>query len=148
MTLIKRESTPDGLERLLGHWPDWLHRPWVMWPEDVEGMLRVNEYREDGNLVVRAEIAGIDPDKDVEITVANGVLHIEARREIEERHEGKDYVRRELRYGSFSRDLPLPEGCAEEDVTASYKDGILEVRVPAPRGEGAQAPKKVPVIHS
>jgi HSP20 family protein len=95
-------------------------------------MLRVEEYREGDTLVIRAEMAGIDPDKDVEITVSDGVLHISAQRREEEKTEGKDYYRQELRYGSFSRDVALPEGCSEEDVKASYQDGILEIRVPVP----------------
>lgn len=95
-------------------------------------MIRVDEFRENGNLVIRAELPGIDPDKDVELTVMDGMIHIEAHRREEERKEGKGYMRRELRYGSFMRTLPLPEGTPESDVTASYRDGILEIKVPTP----------------
>jgi len=113
------------------------------WP--TEDFVRVDEYREDSTLVVRAEMAGIDPEKDVEITVSDGVLHIDAERREEKKDEGKDYFRRELRYGSFSRDLPLPEGVKESDVKANYKDGILEIRVPLPKAEVEKAPTKIPV---
>lgn len=51
-------------------------------------------------------MAGMDPDKDVEISVSDGILHIEAHREFEEKEEGKNYYRREMRYGSFRRDSP------------------------------------------
>jgi HSP20 family protein len=95
--------------------------------------------------VVRAELPGIDPDEDVELTVTDGMLHIEAERREEEETEDKGYVRRELRYGSFSRSLPLPEGATEADITATYKDGILEIRVPAPQPPPA---KKIPVSKS
>jgi HSP20 family protein len=121
----------------------------MLWPEGLEDMLRVDEYREDDTDVIRAEIAGIDPEKDVEITVSDGVLHMEAHRREEEKKEGKDFYRRELRYGSFSRDLPLPEGATEANVKASYNDGILEVRVPVPKAEAAKAEtKKIPVTKS
>jgi len=99
----------------------------------VEDLIRVEEYREDGTLVIRADLPGIDPDADVELTVSDGMLHIEAERREEEKKEGKGYVRRELRYGSLSRSLPLPEGVTEADIAATYKDGVLEVRVPEPK---------------
>lgn len=145
MAPTKHESAPEVFDRFFGRFPDWLPRPWMIWPDESDGLLRVNEYRENGNMVVRAEIGGIDPEKDVEITVANGTLHIEARREVEQKTAGKDYIRRELRYGSFLRDLPLPEGCSEQDISASYKDGILEVRFPAPSAQGQSGTRKVPV---
>ena len=107
--------------------------------------MRVDEYRENETLVVRAEMPGMDPAKDMEITVSDGILHISAERRDEKRDEGKDYYRQELRYGSFSRDLPLPEGVKESDVKASYRDGILEVRVPMPKVEAAKAPTTIPV---
>ncbi len=93
-------------------------------------LIRVEEYREDGTLVVHADLPGIDPDKDVELTVSDGTLHIEAERRQEEKREEKGYLRQEVRYGSFSRSLPLPEGVAEADITATYKDGVLEIRIP------------------
>jgi HSP20 family protein len=114
--------------------------------DDVEhsGVIRVEEYREDGNLVVRAELPGIDPEKDVELTVENGVLRIDAHRE--ERSEEKDEgtFRSEFRYGSFSRALRLPKGVKESDVTASYRDGVLEVRVPQ-ADEAAAGATRIPI---
>jgi len=101
-------------------------------------LIRVEEYREDGALVVRADLPGIDPAKDVELTVSHGVLHIEAERREEEKREEKGYLRREVRYGSFSRSLPLPEGVTEADITAAYKDGVLEIRIPEPKREEAK----------
>jgi HSP20 family protein len=101
-------------------------------------LIRVEEYREDGTLVVRADLPGIDPDKDVELTVAAGMLHIEAERRQEEKQEGKGYLRREVRYGSLSRSLPLPEGVTEADISATCKDGILEIRIPEPKREQAK----------
>lgn len=105
----------------------------MLFPEWVPGdFIRVDEFREDGAVVIRAELPGIDPDKDVELIVRSGMLHIRAEHREEEDTEKRGYVRHELRYGTFSRSLPLPEGVTESDVTASYKDGILEIKVPAP----------------
>jgi HSP20 family protein len=102
---------------------------------DVEELIRVEEFREDGTLVIHADLPGIDPEKDVELTVSHGMLHIEAERREEEKREDKGYVHRELRYGSLSRSLPLPEGVTEADITATYKDGVLEIRIPEPKRE-------------
>jgi len=111
--------------------------PFSRWRE-AEELIRVEEFREDGTLVIRADLPGIDPDKDVELTVSHGILHIEAERREEEKREEKGYVRRELRYGSLSRSLPLPQGVTEADITATYKDGVLEIRIPAPKHEPAK----------
>lgn len=137
--------TPDVFERFLGPWPDWFRRPVPWWPFDGEEVLRVDEVQEGDTLVVRAELGGIDPEKDVEVTVEDGVLHIRAERRQEEETEGKSWRRRELRYGSFVRDVALPEGASEKDVKATYKDGILEVRVPMPTATAKKEAHKVPV---
>ena len=108
--------------------------------------LRVEEFRDGGNLVVKAEMPGIDPEKDVDVSVSDGVLHIQAERQEKTEHKDKDGYRSEFRYGSFMRDIVLPRGVKEEDVTASYRDGVLEVRVPVP--EGSEEPKKVPIARS
>lgn len=108
-------------------------------------MVAVEEFSEDGTLVVRAEIPGIDPEHDIEITVSDGVLRVSAERTEEKEKEGRHFHRRELRYGSFARSIPLPEGIDEDKVVASYRDGILEVRVPLPASAPAGAARRVPV---
>ena len=118
--------------------------PFTRW-WGVEDLIRVEEYQEDGMLVIRADLPGIDPDTDVELTVSDGMLHIEAERREEEKKEGKGYVRQELRYGSLSRSLPLPEGVTEADIAATYKDGVLEIRVPEPKRGAA---KKIAISKS
>jgi HSP20 family protein len=112
---------------------------------EAEDLIRVEEYREDSTLVIRAELPGIDPDKDVELTVSGGMLDIRAERREEEKQEEKGYLRQELRYGSLSRSLPLPEGVAESDITATYQSGILEIRIPEPKREPA---RNIPIAKS
>ena len=75
------------------------------------------------------------------------VLHIAAERREEEKVEGRDYVRREMHYGSFRRDLPLPKGASKNDVKATYKDGILEVRLPMATA-GAETATRIAVMKS
>ena len=112
------------------------------------GWLRVEEFIDEGTLVVRAELPDIDPDRDVELSVDNGVLHIQAHREEKTEKKGKDVYRSEFRYGSFVRNVPLPEGVRDEDVTASYKDGILEIRAPIAREEEKPPVTKVPIARA
>lgn len=88
--------------------------------------VRVEDYVEDGKYVVRAEMPGIDPDKDVEIMVDGDVLTIRGERREEQREKGL----RELHYGSFTRSVTLPPHARTDEITASYADGVLQVVVP------------------
>lgn len=141
--MLRREARGRGLEPLVRRFPDWpfLRVP-GFWPE--EDVLLVEEYRDNGSLVIRADLPGIDPEKDVDIEVVDGTLRVSAERRQEERVEEKDFVRTELRYGSFARTLPLPAGASEKDVVASYKDGVLEIRIPFEAPEAPEA-KKIPI---
>jgi len=138
-----REEAADVIgrfDRLFEEWARMLpFRPMAFpfWWSAAD-MIHVEEYREAGTLVVRADLPGIDPRKDVEVTISQGMLHIEAERREEEKREGKGFLRREVRYGSFSRLLPLPEGVTEADIAATYKDGVLEIRIPEPTREPAK----------
>lgn len=99
----------------------------------------------DDHLVIRAEMPGVDPDKDIEIDVDDGVLTVRAERHKEEKTETKCGFRTEFRYGSFRRTVALPKGTSAEDVKANYRDGILEIQVPVP---SAPAPAgKVAITH-
>ena len=108
--------------------------------------LKVEEYQDGNTLVVKAEMPGIDPDKDVDISISDGMLHIQAEREEKSEHKDKSGYRSEFRYGSFTRDISLPVSCKEEDVKATYRDGVLEVRVPVP--ERSATASKVPVTRA
>jgi HSP20 family protein len=109
--------------------------------------MKVEESREDGELVVRAELPGVDPEKDVEVSVSDGVLHISAKREERKETKGKRSYRSEFRYGQLSRDLMLPTEVDPGEVDAKYKDGILEIRVPCKDEEPVKS-TKVPISRS
>jgi len=127
-------------------WPERWRRMFDHLDADLGGWLRVEEFTEADTLVVRAELAGIDPEKDVEVTVTGGMLHIRAKRTEKTEDKSKDGFRSEFRYGTFARDVLLPEGVTADDIAASYTDGILEVRVPMPR-ETKPLATKVAVKH-
>lgn len=93
-------------------------------------MPAVDVFSRESDLVIRAELAGVDPEKDVEITAEDGVLRIRGHRHYENRDEGANYFRMETSYGSFERSVPLPEGVNPEDIKAVHRNGVLEVVVP------------------
>jgi HSP20 family protein len=141
--LMRREPHGEAVDvfgrfdRLFDEWMRLMpFRPLLVsrW-RDAGDLIRVEEFREDGTLVIRADLPGIDPDRDVEVTVSGGMLHIDAERGAEGEHEEKGYLRSEVRHGALSRSLPLPGGVTEAGITGTYKDGVLEIRVPASKGE-------------
>jgi len=106
---------------------DWLDSPWSGWlPFGPARTFRVEDYTEDGRYMIRAELPGLDPEKDVDVTVESGILTIHAER----REETKEDRRSEFRYGSLTRSVSLPQGADPDKITAKYDQGILEVSVP------------------
>jgi HSP20 family protein len=126
-------------------WPDFQELVQRLFDGETEkSWMRVEEFVDDKTLVVRAELPGMDPDKDVQIDVTNGELHIKAERQEKTEHKEKGSYRSEFKYGAFTRTFRLPTGATEADVKATYTDGVLEVRVPL--GEEVEpAPVKVPI---
>ena len=139
MTVPARRERPRFAELM-----DWLEGEFpalpIMRPFTGGQLMRLEDFVEGGQYVVRAELPGIDPESDVDITVDDGVLTVKAER----REEKKEGGRSEFRYGSFSRSASLPAGADEENVTATYRDGILEVRVPLKEGEKPE-PKRIEI---
>ena len=141
------------MPELAHEWPAAVLSPWRWIDERFEPgtrrqLIDVEEFTEDGTLVVRAELPGIDPEHDVDITVSEGILSISAQRSEEQANEGRHFHRRELRYGAFVRRIPLPEGVDEGSVAATYHDGILEVRVPLPNASAPGPQRHVPVARA
>ena len=99
------------------------------WPFGTSGdrhPVRIEEDLDDGNYVLRAELPGMDPEKDIHVSVEGNELTIAA-----ERMEHKsDKAHSEFSYGSFARTVRLPSGAALDKASARYEAGILEVTVP------------------
>ena len=90
----------------------------------------VDVFPRGGNLVVRVELPGVDPVKDIRVITEKGELVIEGERRHEEKVEEGTYYRMEGAYGAFERRIPIPEGIDEAAITATYEDGVLFVVVP------------------
>jgi HSP20 family protein len=120
---------------------DWLEAPWTLLRPTSGHLMRVEDFVRDGKYVIRAELPGMDPEKDVEVTVADGLLTINAER----REEVTDKHRSEFHYGTFSRSVTLPAGADEEHVEAIYGHGILEITVSLGKDATDKAVRKIPI---
>lgn len=101
----------------------------------------LDSFIDSGKLVIRVDLPGIDP-KDVEITVTGDTLTLRGKREQQHEEKGRNYLHREVVYGSFERSLRMPAGVKADQVKASYCNGVLELTVSVPTEAG---PRKVPV---
>lgn len=132
-TLMKRFSEEMenlfgdfGLGRALAPVTDKINLVQGIWSPQVE------MFERDGELVVRADLPGLSKD-DVKVDVGAHGITIEGERKHEEKEEREGYYRSERSYGKFYRTLPLPEGVDSEDAEATFRDGVLEVTMPAPK---------------
>lgn len=123
---------PRWVERFEDLFADVWPAGWPMLRLPEELALRVpplDVYEEAGNVVVKAELPGMKKEE-IEIHAAGTELTISGRKEREEKVERKDYTRFERSAGMFTRTVTLPAEVDLERMTASYKDGILEIRAP------------------
>jgi HSP20 family protein len=132
-TLVR--STDSPISEFF-QWLD-LNRPKSL--SDLTHYIPVESYLENGTYVVRADLPGVDPDKDIEVNVDADVLTIHGER----RDEEHDNAHSEVRYGSFTRSVRLPKGADSSDVTARYDAGVLVVSMPMT--EAPPQPTKVTV---
>ena len=106
-------------------------RPWRDSGFDGAWLPDIEVFEKQGNLVVRADVPGMTKD-DITVTIADETLTIEGERKLDETDRSAGYYRSERAYGQFHRCLGLPDGVDAAGATASFKDGVLEVTMPAP----------------
>ncbi|HEY7556266.1 MAG TPA: Hsp20/alpha crystallin family protein [Candidatus Binatia bacterium] len=108
-------------------------RPW--WPErwlrrDSEITTpALDVYEEKDEVVVKAELPGMDKN-DIEVNISDSELTLKGEKKKEEKIEDEDYYRCERSYGAFVRSVDLPADVQPDKVKASFKNGILEIRMP------------------
>src|SRR5689334_9418687 len=128
-TLIRWDPFADladlriRFDRLLGDLADGAEREWIP---------AIDMVREDGHLILRADVPGIKPDE-IKIEVDDGVLTVTGEHKESTEAEEERFVRRERRYGGFYRSLRLPAGVEVKKIKATTHDGVLEVTIPLPK---------------
>src|SRR5450759_4742483 len=110
-------------DRMFDEFADGRERTWTP---------AIDVVRDNGNLVVRADIPGIKPEE-VKIEVEDDILTVSGEHEEHKEEKDKNYVRRERRYGSFSRSMTLPPGVEAKSIKAKTHDGVVEVTIPLPK---------------
>ena len=105
--------------------PLWSEGAADLWAPDVEVLQKDNE------LTIRADLPGLKREE-VTVEVTDNDICIQGERKHDKREERENYYRSERGYGSFCRVIPLPEGAITDQAKASFKDGVLEITMPAP----------------
>ena len=131
------------LERMTRRWESAFPSLFEDFDRELEEVFKpaIESYVKDGNLVVRADVPGLEP-KDIEVTILGNVLTVKGERKREQEVKKEDYLHREVSYGAFERRMSLPEGTAVDKVKANFKNGVVEVTVPMAKEAVA---KKVPI---
>ena len=139
MAKLSRPQAPARFRVMFPDLAEWLESPWSGPPPFWAGQVfRLEESVQDDRYVIRADLPGLDPENDIDVTVDGRILTIRAER----RQQDKGSYRSEFRYGSLTRAVRLPAGVDPADVTARYDKGVLEVSVPAGavKPEGTRIP--------
>jgi HSP20 family protein len=149
-SLARREQdiTFEGLHREINRLLDLVAGEAGMAPATRETALwgaeipHVDVSETENEIIVEAELPGIDQ-KDVEITLAKGVLTIRGEKKQESEEQHKSFFRRERVYGTFQRMIPLSTDVDAEHVAATYRNGVLKVTLP--KTAEARSQKKIPI---
>lgn len=107
----------------------------------------IDVVRDDGHLVLRADLPGVKPEE-VKIEVEDEILTISGEHEERTDDKEKGYVRRERRYGSFSRSMALPGGVDAKEIDASTRNGVVEVTIPLPKEASKEPVRITPTVAS
>lgn len=130
--LLGSDMSPSGVMRRMSEDMErfftgfGLDTPRIAWAPQLE------TFRRGDQIVVRADLPGMKKE-DVKVEVDNGMLSISGERREEHDETRDNFYRTERRYGHFHRSLSLPEGVTSDQCEASFKDGVLEVTIPAPK---------------
>jgi HSP20 family protein len=112
--------------------------------ERVAWMPTVDVMRKGDDLVIRAELPGVKP-QDVELSVTDDVLTLKGKREEQQEYREGEYIRKESSFGTFERQIMLPQGIDTGSIKADFHDGILEVTVPGAAKTAKPETQRIPI---
>lgn len=122
---------------------DFLKEPFGLFSKggDLAWMPTVDVVEDGATVTIKAELAGIEPEN-VEISVSGNILTIAGEKKEEQEQKEKDYHFSERRFGSFRRQLDLPQGVDVDSLTADYKNGLLTITA---KKTASAMPKSIPI---
>ncbi len=142
MLMTRTWDIDEMFRRFERDFTDLLGRTFGAWFPTADRVVPpVEVLRTADELLIRAELPGVDPEK-VELTVEGDVLTIRAERKLEA-PEGAEFLRRELSHGTYERSVILPEGTDTEKISARYEGGILEIRAPYQGSKAVRIPVEI-----
>jgi HSP20 family protein len=100
--------------------------------DKVEWVPQIEVLQNNGQFMVRADLPGLTKD-DVKVEVTDDLLTLSGERNEEKEEKREGFYRSERSYGTFYRQIPLPEGAKTENTTATFHNGVLEITIPAPK---------------
>lgn len=103
-------------------------RPWRLLPFEY-GTPAVDMYQTDDAVVVKASLPGVKPE-DIDISITGDTLTIRGESKSQEEVKEENYIRREMRYGSFTRTLPIPVSVQTDKAEAVFENGVLTLTLP------------------
>ncbi|PJE64247.1 MAG: hypothetical protein COU90_04080 [Candidatus Ryanbacteria bacterium CG10_big_fil_rev_8_21_14_0_10_43_42] len=105
------------------------NKEWLEEVEDHEGQLTVDVYQTPSHIVIQAPMAGVKPD-DVDVSITQDMITIRGKRAHHDEAKSDDHYYQELYWGLFSRSILLPEEVDSDNAEASFKHGLLTVKLP------------------
>jgi HSP20 family protein len=124
------------MPRFVGDLFEWFDTEPIMRPGRV---IRIEDRLTDTEYLIRAELPGCDPQKDIQVGVEQGLLTIKCERE----EQKQEHDRTEFRYGALQRVIRLPGNAVDNKIAAKYDKGVLEVKVPL--AEHKPSGRQIPV---
>ncbi len=119
-------SLRNAMDRLF---EDSFVRPSSIWQDGGVDLIPVDMYQTDNDVVVKASLPGFKPEE-VDISISGDTLTIKGEHKEEKETKDENYFRRELRYGSFNRVLPLPVQIKSDKAEAQFENGVLTLTLP------------------
>jgi len=135
-----RDEMDRVFERFESGWPNWP----TLFRRDGAITVPELDVRENANaIVIEAELPGVD-EKDVTVTLANGMLTIKGEKKQEKEEKGENYYLAERSFGSFERSIRLPDTVDEAKVEAKFEKGVLKVTA-AKKPEAVKSERKIEI---
>jgi len=115
----------------------WLTRPFRSRDREELWAPRIEAFQKGDRFIIRADLPGLKKD-DVQVEITDEAITIRGERHMEHEEEREGYYHSERQYGQFYRSVPIPDGVITESAQASFKNGVLEISMPAPPAEATR----------